>query len=102
MASQNTFTVQRTVLRRILTAMHVDNKGIEALLSTMEKSHRHFNLAAFVSQLEKMGLERDQIANVLRRIGMDDITIASVFEMVDMQKISAEAGRVYNVTLDFS
>ncbi|MGC8651641.1 MAG: hypothetical protein ACP5UH_00085 [Candidatus Micrarchaeia archaeon] len=102
MASQNTFIVQRVALRRILTAMHVDDKSIEALLAAMEKSHRHFNAMAFVSQLEKIGLERDQVANVLRRIGLDDIAIANVFEMVDVQKISAETGRVYNIVLDFS
>jgi len=102
MANQGTYIIQRTGLRRILIALHVNDKEIEALLSMLEKNHRHINAAAFVSQLEKMGIEREQISNVLRRIGFDDITIADIFEMVDVQKISAETGRVYNINIDFS
>ncbi|MGC8586036.1 MAG: hypothetical protein ACP5K5_00620 [Candidatus Micrarchaeia archaeon] len=101
MAKQNSYTVLRNDLRRLLTSMHVSEKSIEVLFSMMEKTHRHINAIAFASQLERMGLSRNQIANVLRRIGIDDVTIASVFEMMDTEKISAEIGRIYNVSIKF-
>ncbi|MGC8669654.1 MAG: hypothetical protein ACP5TL_00685 [Candidatus Micrarchaeia archaeon] len=102
MANQSTYIVQRTTIRRILIAMHVDEKSIGVLLSEMEKNHRHINAITLVSQLEKIGIEREQISNILRRIGFDDLTIAEVFEMTDVQKISAEIGRVYSIEVDFS
>jgi ribulose 1,5-bisphosphate carboxylase large subunit-like protein len=52
--------------------------------------------------IEKAGMERNVMANVFRRIGMDDITINNVFKMVDEQKISVETGRLYNAEIDFS
>ena len=49
-----------------------------------------------------MGMNRDTLGNVFRRIGMDDITINGVFNMVDEQKISAETGRLYNAEIETS
>ncbi|MGC8495980.1 MAG: hypothetical protein ACP5MX_02120 [Candidatus Micrarchaeia archaeon] len=102
MDNSGSVTILRNELRRILIAMHVDDKNIEALFSSMEKGHRHVNVIAFVSSLEKINLSRDQIANVLRRIGISDVAISNIFEMVDVQKISAEIGKVYNINVGLS
>ncbi|MGC8687202.1 MAG: hypothetical protein ACP5RM_00690 [Candidatus Micrarchaeia archaeon] len=102
MDNSGSVTILRNELRRILIAMHIDDKNIEALFSSMEKSHRHVNVIAFVSSLEKINLSRDQIANVLRRIGISDVAISNIFEMVDVQKISAEIGKVYNINVGLS
>jgi hypothetical protein len=63
MDNTDSITILRNELRRILIAMHIDDKNIEALFSLMEKNHRHVNVVAFVSSLEKINLSRDQIAN---------------------------------------
>ena len=102
MADKNTLTVGRIELRRILVAFGVSEKGITTLLASMEKSHRHINVIAFASMLEKSGLNRDRIKNVFRRIGMGDLAINQSMEMIDEQKSSAETGRVFNATIDLS
>ncbi len=102
MADKNTFTISRIELRRILVAFGVSEKNITALLASMEKSHRHINVIALASMLEKSGLGRDKIKNVFRRMGMDDLTINQSMEMIDEQKSIAETGRVYNATIDLS
>jgi hypothetical protein len=100
--ASNTLSISRVELRRILLALKVSDKNIESIISNMERSHRHINIVTFISLLEKAGLERDAIINMLRRLGMDDVTINIVIGMVDEQRIVAEIGRVYDadVTLD--
>lgn len=99
---QNTYVIRRAELRRILVAFGVSDKNIQGLFGSMDKLHMHVNVIAFAGMLEKIGLDRERIGNILRRLGMDDIIINTVFDMVDEQKISVETGRLYNAVVDFS
>lgn len=102
MAKSNTFLISRLDLRRALIAFSVSDKNIETILAALDKAHKHMNVVAFAAMLEKAGLGRDKMANVFRRLGMDDIMINDVFNMVDEQRISAQTGRLYSATVDFS
>jgi hypothetical protein len=51
--------------------------------------------------LEKINLKRDAIVNVLRRLGMDDVTINSTIDSMDEQKLLAESGRIFEATINF-
>ncbi len=97
-----TFTISRPELRRMLTAFGVTEKNMAALFSSMEKAHRHINIIAFVSMLEKAGLDRDEASNLFRRLNMGDITIKRAFDLVDEERINSETGRLYDVTVDVS
>lgn len=99
--ASNTYTISRMSVRRILLALKVSEKSIEGVISSMEKSHRHINIISFISLLEKAGLERDDIINVMRRIGMDDVMINNVMNMVDEKRITSEIGRVYEADILF-
>ncbi|MCL5412711.1 MAG: hypothetical protein M1474_03675 [Candidatus Marsarchaeota archaeon] len=101
MAQAETFTVSRADIRRILVVSGVSEKNIASLFSSMEKAHRHINIIAFASLLEKAGVDRDKMTNVFRRIGMDDVTIRRTFDMVDEERISSETGRIYDATIEF-
>ncbi len=101
MPKLETFVISRQELRRILTAFGVNEKKIEMLFSGLERAHRHVNVIAFSGLLEKAGLDRESISNVLRRLGIDDLTIRSILTTVDEQKIMAETGRLFNAIIDF-
>ena len=101
MPNQDTFTLSRQELRRILITFGVSEKGITSIIASMEKSHRHINLLSFISMLEKSGLERDAVSNVLRRIGLSDLSIEQALNAIDEQRVSSEIGRVYDAILDF-
>ncbi len=101
MARQDTFVISRIELRHVLSSLGVPEKDIGVLLSTMEKTHRHTNVIVFTNLLERMGIDRDRIDNVFRRLGIDDVTISNIFRMVDESRISAETGRLFDVSLDF-
>ncbi len=72
------------------------------LFSDMEKAHRHVNAITFAGMLEKINLKRDAIINVLRRLGMDDVTIKETINGMDEQKLLAESGRIFEATVSFS
>lgn len=96
-----TFTISRQELRRILIAFGVSEKNIEGMFSSMEKLHRHINVIVFAGLLEKSGLERDKEINVLRRLGIDDLTIRKILNLADEQKVLAETGRLFNVSVEW-
>lgn len=102
MPKSNSFVITRSELRHVLVAFGVSDKNAQTLFLAIDKSHKHINVITLASLLEKMGMTRKVMSNVLRRIGMDDITINSIFNMVDEQKISAETGRLYNAEIEFS
>jgi hypothetical protein len=101
MVKSETFTITRPEFRRVLTAFGVGEKDIDGILQSLEKSHRHMNVLSFVVLLEKSGLDREKQANVFRRLGMDDLTIQSVINSADEQKIIAETGRLFDVSIEF-
>ncbi len=101
MPNPNTFTVSRLELRKILIAYGLTEKSIAALFSSMEKEHRHINVIQFTTLLEKTGLSRERIANVFRRLNMDDILISEILNMTDESKIAAETGKLYTASIEF-
>ena len=96
-----TFVISRQELRRLLITFGMSEKNMGSLLSNMEKAHRHVNVITFAGLLEKSGLERDKIANVLRRLGVDDLAIRNILNTMDEQKIVAETGRLFSASVEF-
>lgn len=96
-----TFVISRQELKRILLAFNMNEKNIESLLTNMEKAHRHVNVITFTGLLEKANLDREKISNVLRRLGIDDLTIRNILNVMDEQKIVAETGRLFNANIEF-
>jgi predicted membrane GTPase involved in stress response len=101
MAGKDTFSISRTELRRVLTAYKVSEASIQKIFSEMEKAHRHINVVAFVGLLEKSAVSRANAANILRRLGMNDVMINDMLNMADEQKTIAESGRIYDATVEF-
>jgi hypothetical protein len=101
MPRSNTFTITRNELRHVLVAFGMSDKNAQSIFSAIDKSRKHINVITLASLLEKTGMSRTVMGNVFRRIGMDDIMINMVFNMVDEEKISAETGRLYNAEIEF-
>lgn len=96
----NTLVISRMDLRKMLLAYGLSDKRVNEIISGVEKEHRHINIVQFIVMLEKAGMQRDKIANVFRRLNMDDVQINEVLDMADESKISAETGRLYNAVID--
>ncbi len=91
--------VKRIELKRMLTVLGVSERSIDGFLAELNKMHKHANVVAFSGMLQKMGLRNDDIANVLRRVGLDDIAISNTFNMLDEEKIKSAYGRVVEISL---
>ena len=102
MAKIETFTISRNELRKVLVSMGMSDKNVISLFGVLDKAHKHANSISFVTMLERMGMDRAKSTRILRRIGLEDITIENVMNMVDESKINAEIGRTYEATVDFS
>ncbi|VVB77334.1 Uncharacterised protein [uncultured archaeon] len=95
-----TFTVSRIALKRMLTAMKLSEKSSDELLANLNKMHRHINAVAFAGMLQRLGMKTEDVTNVLRRLGIDDITISSIFNMLDEERIKSAYGRVVELYLE--
>lgn len=101
MVKLETFIITRAELRKLLVTFGVREKNVENLLNDMEKAHRHMDVIKFSDMLIRAGLSRNNLNNILRRIGVDDLRIRNVLNSLDETKIMRETGRLYNATIEY-
>ena len=95
-----TLTVSRIELKRMLTTLGISEKNIDDIIGTLNRAHRHANAITFAGMLQKAGLKSNDVANVLRRIGVDDIAITNIFNLLEEERIKSAYGRVVDITLE--
>lgn len=95
-----TFTISRIELKRMLTTLGVSERKIDELTAELNKMRRHANAVTFAGMLQKAGLKAEDAANVLRRIGIDDITINNIFNTLEEERIKSAYGKVVDLVLD--
>jgi hypothetical protein len=96
----NTYVVNRLRLEQILSSFKVNAKSVSEIMSQMDRAHRHMNALAFVSMLRRYGVKPVDAANILRRIGIDDVKITDIFNMLDEQNINETYGKVVELSVD--
>ncbi len=94
------FSVNRIDLKKMLTSLGVSDAASEGVVTTLNKMHRHVNVVFFVDMLEKIGLRQYDITNILRRIGIDDASIAEIFNVLDEERIQSTFGKVVKLEVD--
>ncbi len=96
----NSYSISKREIKRALIAYGVKEPDIEAFVADAERKHMHMNVIAFVLLLEKVSLSRNKIVQIMRRIGIDDIKISKVLDMVDEEKMLAQAGHIYKARVE--
>jgi hypothetical protein len=94
------FTINRIELKRMLTVLGVSERSADEMLSELNKMHRHANAVTFAGMLQKVGLKSDDVSNLFRRIGVDDITIANVLNTLDEERIKNAYGKVVEISVE--
>lgn len=95
-----TYTISKIELKRLLATFKVSEKNTEEVLAQIDKSYKHINAVSLAEQLQKFGLRQNDVANILRRIGIDDITISSLFDVIEEQKIKSTFGRLIELSVE--
>ncbi|MCL5239057.1 MAG: hypothetical protein M1286_01115 [Candidatus Marsarchaeota archaeon] len=96
----SSFSISRIELKRMLTTLGVSERNIDGLVAELNRMHRHANAVAFAGMLQKIGLKADDVSNVLRRIGVDDITISSIFDTLEEERIKSAYGKVVELSFE--
>src|SRR5208283_5125157 len=94
------FTVNRIELKRMLTVLGVSERSADEMLAELNKRHRHVNAVTFAGMLQKVGLKNDDISNLFRRIGVDDVTISNVINTLDEERIRSAYGRIVEILIE--
>ncbi len=94
------YSISKKEIKKMLVAYGVKEPQIESIIAEVEKKHMHINVIAFVLLLEKTSLSRNKIIQIMRRLGMDDIRLSRVLDMVDEEKMLAQAGHIYRAKVE--
>ncbi len=94
-----TFAINKIDFKRVLASFKVSDKNTEFILAQLDKMHRHINAIAFAEMLQKAGLHSEDVANVLRRTGIDDIAISNIMDAVEEERIKGAFGRIIELRL---
>lgn len=84
----------------MLTSFGISDGAAEGVMTAINKTHKHINAVAFVDMLEKLGLKQYDVNNILRRIGIDDATIAEIFNVLDEERIQSTFGKVVKLEVE--
>ena len=95
-----TFTVSKVELKRMLNSMGISEKNTETMLSSIDKTHKHVDAVSFAGMLQRFGLKEKEIGNMLRRIGIDDISITNIFDTLDEERIRSAFGKAVEIYID--
>ncbi len=100
MATAETFSISRVELKKELIALGVRDVNVESMLNSLDKMHRHINAIVFAGLLRKIGLRQYDTGNILRRMGLDDVTIVSVFNALDEERIQSTFGKIVELKVE--
>ena len=95
-----TFPIDKIEFKKLLASFKVNPRDIDVLLAQIDKSYKHVNAIALAEELQKFGVKQNDIANIFRRIGIDDITISSIFDYIEGEKIKSSFGRLIELSIE--
>ncbi len=95
-----TYMINKIELKRILTSFGINIRSIEGMLGNLDKMHKNVNAIDFAKMLYGLGLKQIQIETILRRIGIDDLSISDIFDKIDEDKIRQSFGRVVELGIE--
>ncbi len=91
--AENFISFSADDLKRKLAQYGLSNDKIEAIGKKFEKQlGRRLDIISYVLGLDEAGLDRRSITELLKDVGIDDITIINIFGKVDLKKTELKAG----------
>jgi hypothetical protein len=95
-----TFIINRIEFRKELTSLGISERNIIIMETKLNKMHRHVNAIALAGMLQQAGVKDNDIKNVLRRAGIDDVIITNILNSLDEQKINEAFGKVVELNIE--
>lgn len=95
-----TFAISKIEFKRILSSFKVSDKNIDTILSQLDRMHRHVNVIMFTGMLQNVGLRHNDIINIFRRAGIDDVTISNIFDVLEEERIKNTFGKLVELKIE--
>ncbi len=95
-----TVAIQKPKLERHLLDLGLSHSKVNEIVDMFEKKSGHMNVIQFVLTLERAGISRMQISELLKEIGLDDTTIINIFTAADMERDKAKGRELSQLVLE--
>ncbi len=86
--------------RRKLRQYGLSDDKIETMTKMFEKGNRHMDVISFVILMERYGIARRNISDLLKDAGVADATIINIFGKADLKKSGSSGGMMSQVILE--
>lgn len=95
-----TFTISKLEFKKLLSGFKISDKNVDQIVAQIDKSYKHINAIALADQLQKLGMKQNDVANIFRRLGIDDITISNIFDIIEEERIKSTFGRLVEISVE--
>ncbi len=95
-----TIPMAKNLLEKRLVELGLSHSKMSEIIDLFEKKSGHMNIIHFVLLLERAGIDRMQITDLLKELGIDDTTIINIFTTVDMQKDKVKGREISQLVLE--
>ena len=95
-----TFTINKIELKKLLSSFSISSKNIDEIIAMIDRAYKHINVIAFAESLQRLGLKQEDITNILRRAGIDDVTISNIFDTIESERIRGSFGKLVELKVD--
>ena len=95
-----TVSMDKEMFRQRLRLYGLSEEHIENISKLFEEKNRHMDVVSFVILLERYGLARRNITNLLKDINLDDSTIIDIFTKADYKKMNIGSKEITQVILE--
>lgn len=85
-AMAKSISFDKEEIRRKLIEYGVSDEGIVEIIQLFDKNNRRMDVINFVILLERAGMKRKRITEVLQGFGIDDSTMINIFVAADKKK----------------
>ncbi len=79
-------SIKKNEFRARLRRFGLSDEHVEAITNAFEKAYRRMNVVDLVLQLERYGVDRRQIVDFLKEMGVNDATVIDIFTKADFKR----------------
>ncbi len=96
----NTVSFEKEEIRRKFIEYGVSDESIVDIIRLFDKNNRRMNVVSFVIILERSGLKRKKITELLQEFGVDDSTMINIFVSADKKKEKYSGKELTQIVLE--
>lgn len=94
------FAISKIEFKKILASFKIGEKNVDQIVGQLDKMHSHVNVLMFTDMLLRTGMRQSDVINILRRIGIDDVSVSNVMDAFEEDRIKNTFGKIVELTIE--